>query len=43
MLMFETDEFELARLISKLNNKKSCGYDLVSNKILKATQTTIFM
>ena len=41
MLMSETDEFELARLISKLNNKKSSGYDLVSNKILKATQTTI--
>ena len=41
MLLFPTDEFEIEKLITNLDNKKSCGYDLLSNKILKATKSTI--
>ena len=37
MMMFDTDHYETYKLISKLVNKNSCAYDLVSNKILKAT------
>ena len=37
MMMFDTDHRETYKLISKLVNKNSCAYDLVSNKILKAT------
>ena len=41
MIVFPTNTSEIINVISKLDNKKSCGYDLVSNKILKATQSTI--
>ena len=41
MILCATDEFEISRLISKLESKRSSGYDLVSNKILKATESTI--
>ena len=33
MVLFPTDEYELANMISKLDNKKSCGYDLLNNSI----------
>ena len=41
MLLFPTDENELDDIISKMDNKKSCGYDMLSNKILKSTKFTI--
>ena len=41
MLLFPTDQFEIDKMISGLDNKKSCGYDLLSNKILKETKCTV--
>ena len=38
MVLFPTDETELENIISKMDNKKSCGYDLLSNQILKFTK-----
>ena len=36
-----TNSFEISTLIRKLNNKKSSGYDSISNKVLKETKDTI--
>ena len=36
-----TNSYEISTLINKLNNKKSSGYDLISNHILKSTNFTI--
>ena len=36
-----TDENEVLELIQKLKNNKACGFDLISNKILKSTCKTI--
>ena len=36
-----TSAFEISTLIRKLNNKKSSGYDSISNRILKETNHTI--
>ena len=41
MIVSPIDVTEIAHLISKLDNKKSCGYDLVSNSILKASHSAI--
>ena len=41
MVLFPTDAHELHTLISKLNNKKSSGYDSISNQIIKSTSDTI--
>ena len=41
MVLFPTNSHELHTLISKLNNKKSSGYDFISNQIIKATSHTI--
>ena len=41
MVLFPTNAHELQKLISKLNNKKSSGYDSISNQIIKATSHTI--
>ena len=41
MVLFSTNSHELHTLISKLNNKKSSGYDFISNQIIKATSHTI--
>ncbi len=38
MVLFPTNELELQKVISKMNNKKSCGYDLLSNYTLKASK-----
>ena len=37
----DIDYSEILRLISKLVLKKACGYDLISNRILKATSYII--
>ena len=36
-----TNELEVFELIQNLKNNKACGYDLISNKILKSTCKTI--
>ena len=36
-----TNLSEILKLISNLDPKKSCGFDLITNKILKATSTTV--
>ena len=41
MYLNETDSSELLKLISKLELKKACGYDHISNRILKATSYVI--
>ena len=41
MILYPTNEQEMFKLISNLNNKKSCGYDLLSNNILKASKDVI--
>ena len=41
MVMFPTNANEVLTLISKLNNKKSSGYDSISNQIIKASSHTI--
>ncbi len=38
---FPTNSSEISSLISKLNNKKSSSYDLISNNILKETKDII--
>ena len=37
IFMHDTDEAEILSLISKLEPKKACGYDLINNKIIKST------
>ena len=41
MFLRFTSTYEISERISKLDNKKSSGYDLISNCILKATNRTI--
>ena len=41
MYLQYVNTFEISERISKLDNKKSSGYDLISNCILKATNLTI--
>ena len=41
MYLHETDNSELLKLISKLEIKKACGYDHISNRILKASSYII--
>ena len=41
MFIQYTSTYEISECISKLNNKKSSGYDLISNRVLKATNITI--
>ena len=41
MFLFETDDCEIFKLISNLHLKKACGYDHISNRILKETCTVI--
>ena len=36
-----TNVLEILKLISNLDNKKACGYDHISNKILKSTKEVI--
>ena len=36
-----TNEKEISDLVKSLKNKKACGYDLISNRILKETRKTI--
>ena len=38
MVLFPTNELEVLKVISKMNNKKSCGHDLLSNYTLKASK-----
>ena len=40
-VLSKTNSFEIISLIDNLNNKKSSGYDSISNKILKETKNTI--
>ena len=41
MCLFDTDEYELYNLICNLHVRKACGYDLISNRILKNSCKTI--
>ena len=41
MYLFETDECEIYKLISKLHLRKASGYDHISNRILKETCAVI--
>ena len=41
MYLYETDEYEIMRLISSLQAGKACGYDHISNKIVKETSNVI--
>ena len=36
-----TNEDEVRKLIKNLKTKKACGYDLISNKVLKSTCNVI--
>ena len=40
-VLSRTNSYEISTLIRKLNNKKSSGYDCISNKILKETKDVI--
>ena len=41
MFLHETDQAEILTLISSLEKQKACGYDHISNKILKSTSYVI--
>ena len=41
MFLHETDECEVLKLISNLQLRKACGFDHISNRILKATSSII--
>ena len=41
ILLSSTDVAEIMKLILKLDNKKACGYDHISNRILKSTVEVI--
>ena len=40
LFLHNVDDAEILTLISKLQLKKACGYDQISNRILKATSFT---
>ena len=41
MLLSETNEQEVSKILCKMKNKKSAGYDGISNEILKCCSAII--